>query len=182
MSIPRLHLPVVSTTVPSASMTARSKKASGCCPKTRSRSSLMTSMRSSLSAAPKPRRMWPAARGARMGCAAGAEGVEVGLVVAEPFEVVERLAAGEEVVGEVEDVVGLEVGDVALEEADAGVEGVGELEALGEELEEAQAGTAEAPGPLGGVEGDVGGLEHARALAGPRPLPGRRLEGGLCCA
>ena len=50
------------------------------------------------------------ASGGRVGDALGAEGVEVVLVGAEQFEVLQALAAGQDVIGEVEDVVGLEVG------------------------------------------------------------------------
>ena len=43
--MPCLHCPRVSTTVPSASMNARSKKASGCCPQTFTRTALIARIR-----------------------------------------------------------------------------------------------------------------------------------------
>ena len=58
--------------------------------------------------------------GGRVGDALGAEGIEIDLVVAAPLDVLEAAAAGEEVEGDVQDVVGLEIGEVALEEVEVG--------------------------------------------------------------
>ena len=58
------------------------------------------------------------AGGGGVGDAVGAEGVEVDLVVAAEFEVLEAAAAGEEVVGDVQDVVDLVVGQVPLEQVE----------------------------------------------------------------
>jgi hypothetical protein len=66
------------------------------------------------------------AGGGRVGDALGAQGVEVGLVGTEPFEVLQARAAGQDVVGEVEDVVGLEAGQVALQQVQVAVDGVGQ--------------------------------------------------------
>ena len=59
----------------------------------------------------------------------GAQDVEIGLVVAEPFEVLDAGASGQEVVGEVEDVVGFKVGNVSFEQVDLGIESVGQFQA-----------------------------------------------------
>ena len=61
--------------------------------------------------------------GGRVGDAHGAEGVEIDLIVAEPLEVLEAAAAGEEVEGDVQDVVGLEIGEVALQQVEVVVDG-----------------------------------------------------------
>ena len=46
----------------------------------------------------------------------GAQGVEVDLVVASQFEVFDAFAAGEEVEGDVQDVVGFVIGEMPLED------------------------------------------------------------------
>ena len=58
------------------------------------------------------------ARGSGVGDPLGARRVEVDLVVAPQFEVLDLAAAGEDVEGDVEDVIGLVVGEVALEEVE----------------------------------------------------------------
>src|SRR5262249_31836939 len=93
----------------------------------------------------------------------------VGLVVAQPFEALEVLAAGQDVVGEVEDVVGLEVGQVALEQVQLPVDGVGQAEALDEELAGAEAAGVQAAGLVADLVVDVVVAEQAAALL--RPLP-----------
>jgi len=62
-------------------------------------------------------------RRGRVGDAHGAQGVEIDLVVAEPLEVLHAPAAGEEVEGDVEDVIRLVVGQVALQEVEVVVDG-----------------------------------------------------------
>jgi hypothetical protein len=86
-------------------------------------------------------------------------GVEVSFVGAQPPEVVEGLAACEEVVGEVEDVVGFAGPALALEQTEAAVEVASELQALDEGLDGAEAGGVEARGLAGDLIVDVGGLE-----------------------
>ena len=116
MSTPCLHSASVATSVPSASMIASSKNAAGCCAQTRSRVSLMASIRShdvGLGEAAAE-----VAGGGGVGDAFGAQGVEIDLVVAPQFEVLEPLAAGQEVEGDVQDVVGFVVGQVPLEEVE----------------------------------------------------------------
>ena len=86
-------------------MKASSKKSAGCSFQARSRASLKVSMSRSTSAWVKRRQKSPAVVGS--GMRRGPEGVEVDLVVASDFEVLDAAAAGQEVVGDVQDVVAL---------------------------------------------------------------------------
>ena len=90
----------------------------------------------------------------------GAEDVEVVLLVAEAFEVLEVLATDQEVVGEVEDVVGLEIGEVAFEEVQPGIEGLSQPQALDQLLADAESGAVESVGLVGQVVVDVLVEEH----------------------
>jgi hypothetical protein len=106
----------------------------------------------------------------RVGDARGAQGVEVGLVGAEPFEVLQARAAGQDVVGQVEDVVGLEVWQVALEQVKFAVDGVGQAELPHQELQGAQAAGVQAVGLVADLIVDVVVAEQAAALLRPLPL------------
>src|SRR4051794_25558226 len=77
------------------------------------------------------------------------QNIEVGFVVATQLQVVQGLASGQEVVGEIEDVVGFKVGNVPLEEVELGVEGLGQPETLHEQLHGPQARPVQ-PFALGG--------------------------------
>jgi hypothetical protein len=122
------------------------------------------------------------AGGGGIGDALGPKEVEIGFVVAEEFEVVDGGAAGEEVVGEVEDVVGFKVGDMAFEEMEVGVEGVGEFEALDKEEEDAEASGVEAFGFVGDVVVNVLVFEHGAGLNGPLFFAEAALEAALAIA
>ena len=61
-----------------------------------------------------------------------AKGVQIVFIVAEQFEILEAGAADEDVVGEGKDMVGVMVGEVAFEQMQFGVEGIGEVELLGQ--------------------------------------------------
>src|SRR3954453_8151979 len=142
--MPCLHSPVVSTTEPSASTMAWSKNESGCCRQTVTRLSLMTSIRVSMSAALNPAQ--EVTSGGRVGDALRPQDVEVGFVVAQQLQVVDGSAPGQQVEREVEDVVGFKVRDVSLEEMEPGVEGVGQPQALPQQVQNPQASAVEAFG------------------------------------
>src|SRR5262249_52907477 len=118
----------------------------------------------------------------RVGDALGPQGVEVGLVGAQPLEVLEVLAAGHEVVRQAEDVVGLEVGQVPLEQVQVAVEGVGQAEALHEELAGAEAAGVQAAGLVAEVVVDVAVAEHPAALLGPVPVAQAAADAALAIA
>ena len=73
------------------------------------------------------------AGGGGIGDAACAQGVEEDLVVAAQFEVLQAGAVAQGVVGEVEDVVGLVIGQMDLEQVQAVVDGVDQAELAGQE-------------------------------------------------
>ncbi len=79
------------------------------------------------------------ARGGGVGDAVGAQGVEEDEVVASLFDVVEAGAVAQGIVGEVEDVVGLVVGEVELEQVEPLVNGFREAEVADQQLNPADA-------------------------------------------
>ena len=99
------------------------------------------------------------AGGGGVGDAVGAEGVEEDDVVASQFDVVEAGAVAQGVVGEVQDVVALVVGEVVLEQVESLVDGLGQAELADEELDGADAAAGDGPGLGGGLVVDVGGGE-----------------------
>ena len=107
------------------------------------------------------------AGGGRVGNALGAEGVEVGFVVAEQFEVLQALAAGQEVVGDVEDVVGLEVRQVTLQQVQVAVDGIGQAQLPDQQVEGAEAAGAQTAGLVADLIVDVVVAEQAAALLLP---------------
>ncbi len=94
--------------------------------------------------------------GGGIGDAVGAEGVEEDEVVATQLDVVEAGAIAEGVVGKVEDVIGLMIGEVVLEEVESFIDGLGQFEVLDQELDAADAAEGEAAGLVGDVIVDVG--------------------------
>jgi hypothetical protein len=110
------------------------------------------------------------ASGGGVGEAAGAEGVEEDLVLAAEFEVLQAGAVGQGVVGEGQDVVGLVVGEVELQQVQVAVDGVDEADLTGQGMNGADAAAADAAGPVGDLVVDVRGGEHGAVT---------RLGGGL---
>ena len=100
----------------------------------------------------------------------GPQGVEVDLVVAPQLEVLDAPAAGEEIQGDVEDVVGFVVGQVPLEEVEVAVDVLDELDLLGQEEEGADAAGTEPAAPTGVFVVDIAGGHH-----GYRPLRAGRV-------
>jgi hypothetical protein len=89
--------------------------------------------------------------GGRVGDAVGADRIEKDEVVASQFDVVEAGAIAEGVVGEVEDVIGLVIGEVELEQVESVVDGLREAEFPQQELD----GTDAARGDGASLVGDV---------------------------
>jgi hypothetical protein len=118
----------------------------------------------------------------RVGDALRAQDVEVGLVVPKQFEILQVLAAGQEVVGEAEDVVGLEVGQMALEQAQLPVDGLGQAEALDKELASAEAAGVQAAALVANLVVDVAVPEHPLALFLPLPLAQATADAALAIA
>ena len=87
--MPCLHSASVATMVPSASMIASSKNAAGCWAQTRSRASLMASIR--VEDVGLGEAAAEVARGGGVGDPLGAQGIEIDLIVAPQFEVLDPL-------------------------------------------------------------------------------------------
>ena len=109
---------------------------------TRSRVSLMASIRVTTSCSAKRRQKSPGGGG--VGDALGAQGVEIDLVVAPQFEVLDPLAAGQEVVGDVQHVVGFVVGQMPLEQVEVVVDVADQPGPAGQQVDGADA-AAERP-------------------------------------
>ena len=75
--------------------------------------------------------------------------------------------------------IGFEVGDVALEEMEALVQGISEPQALLQQVKDPQAGAVESFRLGGDVIVDVLGLEHGAALLVPLPFPQAALDATL---
>src|SRR5262249_53906235 len=104
--------------------------------------------------------------GGRVGDAHGADGVEIDLVGAAELEMFEAAAAGEDVEGDVQDVVGLEIGEVALQEVEVVVDGGDQAGAPGDQEQGAQGAGGQALDPLTQLVVDVGGGDHGRLALG----------------
>ena len=138
-------------------MTASSKKSDGCCFQTLT-PGLIEDVLEGLDVVGGEAAA-EVAGGGGVGDAVGAEGVEEDDVVASQFDVVEAGAVAEGVVGEVEDVVTLVIGEVVLEQVESLVDGLGEPELPDEQLDGADATAGDGLGLGGGLVVDVGGGE-----------------------
>ena len=96
----------------------------------------------------------------------GAERVEIDLVGPEPLEVLKVPAAGEEVEGDVQDVVGLEIGEVSLQQMEVLVDGGDQPGAAGDQQQGADATGGKAVGAPPQFVVDVGGGDHGRLALG----------------
>ena len=139
-------------------MIASSKKSAGCWAQTRSRA-LVDGVHQGQDVG-LGEAAAEVARGGGVGDALGAEGVEVDLVVAAQLEVLEAAAAGEDVEGDVQDVVGLVIGEVPLEEVEVVVDVGDQAGPLGQQEHGADAAGGEALDALGELVVDVGGGHH----------------------
>ena len=95
------------------------------------------------------------AGGGGVGEAFGPEGVEIDLVVAADLQVLDAAAAGQEVVGEIQDVVALVIGQVPLEQVEPLVDVMDEPELAGQQVDSTDAARCDRPGPLGDLVADV---------------------------
>jgi hypothetical protein len=76
------------------------------------------------------------------------EGVEEGGVVAAQLDVLEARAVAQGVVGDVEDVVGLVIREMGLEQVQALVDGLGQAESVGEHVDGPDAPVGDGPVPV----------------------------------
>jgi hypothetical protein len=94
------------------------------------------------------------AGGGGIGDAARAQGIEERVVVAPPFEVLETGAVAERVVRDVEDVVGLVIGQMNFEQVKTFVDGLGQAESVREHVDRPDAAVGNGPVAVGHVVGD----------------------------
>ena len=104
----------------------------------------------------------------RVGNSFGSQGVEVDLVIASQFEVLDPLAAGEDVEGDIQDVVGFVIRKVPLEQLKIAVDLLDELDSLGHQNDGADAARAETPDTVGVFVVDIGRSHHGYGPLGHR--------------
>ncbi|HMB04302.1 MAG TPA: hypothetical protein VKP69_11265 [Isosphaeraceae bacterium] len=100
------------------------------------------------------------AGGGRIGDALGPEGVEVDLVVTPDLEVLQATDAGQEVVGDIQDVIALVIGQVPLQQVEVLVDALDQPGLAGQEVDGPDAAGCDAPDPLGDLVVDIGGSHH----------------------
>ena len=98
------------------------------------------------------------------------EGVEVDLVIAPQFEVLDALAADEDIEGDIQDVVGFVVRKVPLEQVEVAVDLLDELESLDHLKNEADAAGAESADAIGIFVVDIGRGHHGNGPLGHRGI------------
>ena len=110
------------------------------------------------------------AGGGGVGDALGAQGVEVDLVVASQFEVFDPFAAGQDVEGDVQDVVGFVIGEMPLEEMEVVVDVADQAGPASQQEHGADAAGGEALDAVGEFVVDVGGGHHRLIAFGSGPI------------
>ena len=122
------------------------------------------------------------AGGRGVGDAVRAQGIEKGVVVAPQFQVLETGAVAERVVGDVEDVVGLVIGQVNLEQVQVLVDGLGQAEPVGEHVDGPDTTVGNGSVAVGHVVGDEVIGEDGPVCGHVLGLVESALDSGLACA
>ena len=164
MSIPCLHSPVVSAMVPSASRIASWKNDFGCCCQNLSPRGVEDLLQAEDVA--RVETTAEVARRGGVGDAPGSQGIQVGLVATQQLQVLQTRPPGQQVVGDVEHVVGLVVGQMELQQAEALVDGLVEPELAYQEVDRSDAAMSRGAGAIAELVMDVGG-GHDRPVAPP---------------
>ena len=162
--MPSLHSPVVVTSVPSRSIVARSKNSFGCRAQTFSRASSTASheARGCLPSS-KRRQKSPAVVGS--GIRSRAQGVEEDFVVAAQFDVFQPRAVAQGVVGQVQHVIRLVIGQMDFQQVHAAVDGLDQPDLLRQPMHHADATHADAPHLVRQLNTDVRRGEHRLSLS-----------------
>jgi hypothetical protein len=129
---------------------------------------------------PEPATEVPSGRGIRNPLCP--EGIEIHLVVAKEFQVFQTAPAGQHVVGEVQDVVRLVIGQVDLEQVQATVDLLHQPRRLGQLLNRAEAPHPEAARPFRHLVVDVRRPEHRLFLVAPVAVAETVLDAALAVA
>src|SRR5262249_1766554 len=104
--------------------------------------------------------------GGRVGDSGRSQGVEEDLILAAELDVLKAAAAGEDVEGDVQDVVGFVVGEVALEHVEGAVDLGDEVDLLSQEEEGPDAAGTEPPGAGGRFIVDIRSGHHGSGPLG----------------
>ena len=132
MSIPALHCPFVGAIVPSASSTARAKNSGGCCFHTfGGRGGSCPSGRSTPG---RPEAAAEVSRRRRVGDALRAQRVEIALVVAQEFQVLQAIAAADHVIGDVQHVIALVVRQMNLQKVQVLIDRLDQADPAGQQM------------------------------------------------
>ena len=118
----------------------------------------MASIRVTTSGSEKRRQKSPSVVGS--GNRAGAQGIEIDLVVATQFEVFDSFAAGEDVEGDVQDMVGFVIGKMPFEEMEVVVDVADQADPAGQQEHGADAAGGKALDAIGEFVVDVVGGHH----------------------
>ncbi len=100
------------------------------------------------------------AGGGRIGNASGPQGVEVRLVAAQQFQMLQTRSAGQQVVGDVQHVVGVVVGQMDLQQAEVLVDRLVEPELPHQQVHGPDAAVGGGPRAVGNLVMDVRGGHH----------------------
>ena len=106
------------------------------------------------------------------------QGVQIHLIVPQPFEVLQAVPVAQDVVGDIQHVIRLVVRQMALEQVQLLIERGNQPRPLGHQVQGPEAAIGKAPGSLGHLIMNIAGAEH-RVLLG-LPHAGRSLRSILC--
>src|ERR1700751_6058345 len=139
--MPCLHSPLVSTIEPSGSRIAWAKNESGCCFQ-KSRAFAIEHVHQGINVC-SPEAPQKIASGGGIGDTLCAQDIEVGFVVAEQFQVIDGFVSDQEVVCQIEDMVGFKIGHVSFEQMQVVVDRLGQTELLDQQKKGSQASAAQ---------------------------------------
>jgi hypothetical protein len=120
--------------------------------------------------------------GGRVGDAASVERVKIVLVVPQQLDILKHRATGQEVIGHIEHVVRLEVRQMPLEHVEFFVDGAGQPQTLGHQVDGADAATGQAMDFVRQLIVDVTCSEHRCGLFHPGLRPEPPLDTALAIA
>src|SRR5208282_4097567 len=100
----------------------------------------------------------------------GAQGVEINLVVAPQFEMLDFLAAGQDVVGDIQDMVGLVIGLMPFEEMEIAVDIADQPGPASQQVEGTDSASGETLDAVRQFVMDVGGGHHGLVELRPGPI------------
>ena len=108
--------------------------------------------------------------GGGVGDTLGAQGIEIDLIVASQFEVFDSFASGEDVEGDVQDMVGFVIGQMPLEQNKVGVDVFDQSGVASQQEHGADAAGTEALDAIGQFVVDVAGGHHRFIAFGSGPI------------